>query len=136
MEQGYYSWGNSFYKIFNTELNYGDAKAQCDSDGTFLAIPRSEAENNYIANLVPDEDYIWLGINDIEQEGLFVAVDGLPLSWTKWATSEPNGGFAENGVEIRWWDDGRWNDVSVNELRKFVCSIYKEDFEGEILFVI
>ena len=66
-----------------------------------------------------------------------MAVDGRALSWTKWATGEPNGGLAENGVEIRWWDDdGRWNDVSVNELRKFVCSIYKEDFEGEIFFVI
>ena len=35
--------------------NYGTAKNQCVSDGAFLAIPRSEVENDFIAGLIRDE---------------------------------------------------------------------------------
>merc|ERR1719419_358224 len=90
-------------------MTYGDAKAQCESDGTFLAIPRSEAENDFIASLIPNED-IWIGINDIAKEGSFVAVDGREISWTKWDSGEPNDAMnyfgnewvhGEDAVEIR-----------------------------------
>merc|ERR1711946_76812 len=80
------SWGNLFYKTYGAD-NYDAAKTQCQSDGAFLAVPRSEAENDFIAGLIPNED-IWIGINDIENEGSFVAVDGRQVSWTKWDSGE------------------------------------------------
>ena len=49
----YLTLGNLSYKIYHSYLNYGDAKAQCESDGSFLAIPRSQAENDFIASLNP-----------------------------------------------------------------------------------
>ena len=82
-------WGKSFYKIYPERESYGFADSQCKSDGSFLAIPRSEAENDFIASLIPN-DYIWIGINDIEQEGSFVGVDGSEISWTNWGSGEPN----------------------------------------------
>ena len=121
-------WGDSCYKIYRTKLNYGDAKARCEADGTFLAIPRSETENMFIAGLFTDENS-WIGINDIEQEGNFVSVDGRGISFTNWNSGEPNDwSFNEDGVEINF-NDGRWNDLSVNEERKFVCSI---NLQGKI----
>ena len=48
------TWGNLSYKIYPSPANYGDAKAQCESDGTFLAIPRSQAENDFFASLLPN----------------------------------------------------------------------------------
>ena len=125
------SWGNLFYKIYTTNLNYGDAKAQCESDGAFLAIPRSQAENDFLTGLLPNE-HIWIGINDIEEEGNFVAVDGREISWTNWNPDEPSPGDGEDGVEIRGWDNGRWNDVDVRTTSKFVCSIH---IEG-IIFIL
>ena len=119
------SWGNSFYKIYGAN-NYGAAKAQCESDGAFLAIPRSEAENDFIAGLIPNED-IWIGINDIANEGTFVAVDGRPVSWTKWDTGEPNALDAnDDAVEIRQGNQYQtipksWNDGRGDLLKKFVC---------------
>ena len=59
-------------------MTYAAAKAQCESDGSFLAIPRSEAENDFIAGLIPNED-IWIGINDIEQEGRYVTIHGSDI---------------------------------------------------------
>ena len=115
------SLGNLFYKIYNTNSNYSDAKAQCESDGAFLAIPRSQGENDFFAGLIPE--VIWIGINDIEEEGNFVAVDGRDISWTNWGTawngvSEPNGGANENAVEL----NPLWNDTPESSLKKFVCS--------------
>ena len=120
------SWGNLFYKTYGANT-YGAAKTRCQSDGesAFLAIPRSEAENDFIAGLIPNED-IWIGINDIANEGTYVAVDGRQVSWTKWDSGEPNNLDNEDAVEIRQGSHYRsipksWNDLSGNESRKFVC---------------
>ena len=95
-------WGNSFYKIYNTHMNYDDAKAQCESDGTFLAFPRSQAENDFFLDLILQEGIfsIWLSINDIKQDGLFVGVDGSEISWTNWAHGQPDNMGSEDGVEL------------------------------------
>ena len=118
------SWGNIFYKIYGAK-NYDDAKAQCKSDGAYLAIPRSEAENDFIAGLIPNE-HIWIGINDIANEGSYVAVDGRQVSWTKWDSGEPNNLDNEDGVEIRQGSVHQtipksWNDTLGSLSRKFVC---------------
>ena len=125
------SWGNLFYKIYNTKLNYGDAKAQCESDGAFLAIPRSENENDFFAGHFSTEwnGGFWIGINDIEQEGHFVAVDGRGISWTNWGTNEPNGGANEDAVEIRPYRRNDWNDLNASNSKRFVCSL---NIEGNI----
>ena len=62
-------------------MSYPAADSQCKSDGSFLAIPRSRAENDFLASLIPNE-HIWIGINDIEQEGRYVTVDGSTISYT------------------------------------------------------
>ena len=95
-------------------MTYGAAKDRCESDRTFLAIPRSEAENDFIA-------------------------DGSRLSWTKWDLDEPNDVnnhyndnhewlYGEDAVEIR--QNGNedipksWNDQQVDRSRKFVCLLH------------
>ena len=125
-------WGNLFYKIYQAR-NYGAAKAQCEFDGAKLAIPRSEAENDFIADLIPNEK-IWIGINDIDQEGLFVAVDGSHISWTKWAQGQPDnsekwGDDGQDGVVILQGTDLQnipksWDDQVVSDSRRFVCLRY------------
>ena len=104
------SWGKSFYKIYSVAKNYTDAKAQCESNGSFLAIPRSEAESDFIADLIPNE-HIWIGINDIEHEGRYMDDHGSHISYTNW----------NNGIMIRT-EDKKWNDYNVSYNLKFVCS--------------
>ena len=105
-------------------MTYDAAVSQCGSDNAVLAIPRSEAENTFIANLVPNEK-LWIGINDIAREGRFVSVDGRDISYTKWLAGEPNNNYGdEDGVEILG-DRGitEWNDKKVTHTRKFICSV-------------
>ena len=70
-------------------MKYLDAEAQCVSDGALLALPRSDSENDFIANLIPDEG-IWIGLNDINEEGKFVTSDGVEPCYTKWDSNQPN----------------------------------------------
>ena len=123
-------WGYSIYKIYETPMNYDDAKAQCESDGTFLAIPRSQAENDFILNLILQKglEKIWIGINDIKQEGLFVGVDGIKISWTNWNDGEPNNWSDEDAIELVA-TEGRWNDQKIIDSRPFICSI---NVEGKV----
>ena len=82
------AWGNSFNKIYEAK-NYNAAKDQCESDGAHLAIPRSDAENAFITNLIPNEE-IWIGVNDIDEEGTFVSVNGIDVSYTKFPWWQPD----------------------------------------------
>ena len=130
------SWGNSFYKTYLQGLNYADAKAQCESDGAYLATPRSNAENSFIAGLIPDQT-IWIGINDIDEEGSFVAADGLDVTFTKWYDRQPdnynhNNGYDEDGATLTE-REGFWNDKPVNWRYKFVClyNIPSQVWHGE-----
>ena len=121
------SWGSIFYKVYSEQNDYNAAKTQCESDGAFLAIPRSEAENDYIGDLIPNAK-IWIGINDIDEEGVFVAVDGSDITYTNWNSGEPNNSPTwnyigdEDAVHIHDHQN-TWNDQPVHELARFVCSL-------------
>ena len=115
-------WGNLFYKMYQ-KMNYTAAKSQCEADGTLLAVPRSEQENFFIAGL--NTDRIWIGVNDIDEEGKFITVEGN-LSYTNWLNGEPNNalnsnGYDEDGVVLNWKEHGYWNDGPITKLNPFVC---------------
>ena len=107
-------------------MNYLDAKAQCESDGAYLATPRSDDQNAFLSSLIPNEN-IWIGLNDIDEEGTFVSVDDKEVSYTKWLYGEPNDSGNEDGVEIigdRESSNGYWNDKSTTIQNQFVCTSY------------
>ena len=104
-------------------MNYLDAKAQCEIDGAYLATPRSDDQNAFIVSLIPNAN-IWIGLNDIDEEGTFVSVDDKEVSYTKWLYGEPNDSGNEDGVEIigdRESSNGYWNDKSTKIQNQFVC---------------
>ena len=112
-------------------MTYLAAVAQCESDGALLAFPRSEAENNFIASLLPSTNR-WIGIDDIEEEGKFVSSDksvvrenGLDLVFTKWfePSGEPNNQGNEDAVRFDGVGgrSGYWNDLPVTDSYEFVC---------------
>lgn len=117
-------WGDSFYKIYE-KMNYTAAEAQCRSDGTFLAVPRFEEENNFIADLSTAET--WIGVNDLQEEGKYVTAEG-DLSYTNWGNWQPDNKLHSNGydedavtVNSRSSKHGYWNDVPFVNLYPFVC---------------
>ena len=55
-----YTWteqefGSFFYKVYDP-MHWGAGKHRCMRDGTKMAVPKSDAENEFISNLLPDKD--------------------------------------------------------------------------------
>ena len=119
------TWGNLFYKVYE-EMNYLDAKAQCESDGTYLATPRSDDQNGFIASLIPNlkrYQSIWIGLNDIDEEGTFVSVDGEEVSYTKWSSGAPHDQFWGDQLDgVQMMLSGNWTDISIKVQEPFVCT--------------
>ena len=106
-------------------MKFRDAKNKCKSDGAYLAFPRSNAENTFIADFIlSHDDELWIGVNDIDEEGRFFTVDGLEVSYTNWYGSQPNGDG--DGVVIDY--DGEWWDRGMSDEYGFVC-MYQIDGE-------
>ena len=127
-------FGTIFYKIFDAKT-YADARSQCESDGpATLAVPHSSLENKFITDLIPDTD-IWIGVNDIDEEGSFVSLDSYGLTYMPWKSGQPDnynyGDFDEDAVQISGKfnygpnenkEIGLWNDIIETSISQFVCS--------------
>ena len=96
-------------------------------------MPRFESENNFIADLNTAE--FWIGVNDLQEEGKFVTVEG-DLSYTNWYNWQPDNhrhsnGYDEDGVTMNWASKyGYWNDAPIDRLRPFVC-LYRTIESGQ-----
>jgi hypothetical protein len=74
-----------------------------------------------ITNLI--DDHIWLGINDIENEDVWVADDGLELNYFNWMSAQPdNNGNNEHAVHIWRNQNGRWNDHVLGYVFRVICT--------------
>ena len=82
-----------------------------------------------MTNFVPTNllDGVWIGYNDIANEGIFVwDRTGKAGTYTNWASGQPdNAGQLEDCVEFltnRWLNlKGAWNDIPCYWNAPFVC---------------
>lgn len=89
-------------------LNWTSAQAVCQSYGGNLAVINSEAENQFLASVIPLSS-AWIGCSDLASEGNFQWVNGDPLTYTNWYAGQPNNyNNSQHCVELL--DDGQWND--------------------------
>jgi hypothetical protein len=61
------------------------------------------------------EPYLYIGLNDMRQEGVFEWYSGEPVAYTSWYSGEPNNsGDVEDWVHIYNFSNGnwQWNDIS------------------------
>jgi len=66
----------------------------------------------------------WMGLTDQDLEGTFKWVTGEPLSYSNWASGEPND-YNGNEDWVEMYDNGTWNDMLNNYSSRFVI-----EFEG------
>jgi hypothetical protein len=63
----------------------------------------------------------WIGINDRNVEGTFVWQSGRPVTYTNWASGEPNNSGGEDCTEY-YTSNGLWNDEGCTDQDiAFVC---------------
>ncbi|KAM4702870.1 uncharacterized protein WCC33_011406 [Rhinophrynus dorsalis] len=113
-------------KVFVTngqEENFESAQKTCKEAGGILATPRNAAENNAVQEILHakgDTIKAFLGISDLQVEGIFKYLGGDKLTFTNWNLGEPNNSKDnEDCVEIQ--DNGKWNDIPCSLLRLVIC---------------
>uniref|UniRef100_A0A6I8QBW8 Mannose binding lectin 2 n=1 Tax=Xenopus tropicalis TaxID=8364 RepID=A0A6I8QBW8_XENTR len=113
-------------KIFVTnghEESFENALKTCKEAGGKLATPKNAAENHAVQEILHtkgDTVKSFLGISDIQVEGIFKYLGGDKITFTNWNLGEPNNSKDnEDCVEIQ--DNGKWNDIPCSLLRLVIC---------------
>ena len=112
--------GHAYYLLSPT--NWNSAEAEAISLGGHLATVNDALENAWIVGNFGGfggvSRMLWIGLNDVAQEGQFVWISGDSATYRNWASGEPNNGAGfypyEDHVVVRGPNDalpGSWNDA-------------------------
>ncbi|XP_063292639.1 C-type lectin domain family 11 member A [Pelobates fuscus] len=117
------------YLIFQHFENYATAQQNCHTRGGNLAMPTDQQEFAALAQYIHNSFFpfnwpIWIGINDLRAEGMYLYENGHRVSFFNWykdhMVTQPNGGIQENCVSVSS-DDGKWWDNDCSRRMYYVC---------------
>ena len=123
--------GSKCFHLSTTKLNYESAVTACQGMSAELAQISSSTEDELVWNLMSgngapaEEDWTFIGLNDIQEEGAFVWQDGSNIddSYSNWYDTDPNGGTSHNCVMKGHMETGKWSDVDCSGERRYACSM-------------
>ncbi len=107
----------SEYKMTDP-MSWTQAEQQAVEWGGHLATINSQEENDYVYQLLTGIGKVWIGLNDVAEEGEFVWVSGDTSVYRNWDTGEPNNIGNEDYIEMYGsaasssTQFGKWNDAS------------------------
>ncbi|XP_076451317.1 galactose-specific lectin nattectin-like [Babylonia areolata] len=126
--------GGSCYQFHLRETRgFSAAQAECRSQGGNEVIIRDADTQRFLFDVIQRvfqyKGVVWIGLNDVTQEGHFTWVDGSPLTFTFWANGQPGGllGPLEDCVVMDMGDGGRWHDYRCEDFlflrdpHPFIC---------------
>ena len=114
---GVMEFNGHYYYIFDMPLeNYEEAAAFCKNLGGHMADVNSEEENQFLYDYLCSMgyDYVFLGGNDIREDGIWEWESGEPFAYQNWNEGEPNNdlGGEDHLAMYRVLADGSWNDLT------------------------
>ncbi|NBC11372.1 MAG: hypothetical protein GVY24_06495 [Planctomycetes bacterium] len=103
-----------YYEYVPGALTWNDAR-KAAAERRYHGVPgrlvviRSREQNDFVHGLMPEgEQRAWIGLCDIQEEGVFVWIDGSEPTYTNWSAGEPNDAGGEDCAEML--PTGQWND--------------------------
>ncbi|MCK6506592.1 hypothetical protein L6R53_25000 [Myxococcota bacterium] len=110
------------YLYCTTALAWEDAQDACLARGYDLVALSSEEEQLAVSDLAYAlyASSWWSGFNDIESEGDWAWSNGEPVTWTDWASGEPNDSSGEDCAQFLW-SGYQWNDAACTTAQPYVC---------------
>lgn len=121
--------GDTLYVLMTPELDgatsqWSEAEIWCQSVGGHLASISSAEENAVIASMAAASgmERIWIGGNDLENEGTFVWTDGKPFSYTNFESVQPDN-YLNGQHGLSMYQNGRWDDASIGNHFAFVLKL-------------
>ena len=113
-------YNGHYYKYYDKQMSWEDAKAYCEQLGGHLATITNTFENEFVTTLFSCES-VWLGATDLQSEGDYCWVSGENFSYSNWGDGEPNnGGSNANQDYLHLYKTGKWDDIQNTELG-FIC---------------
>uniref|UniRef100_K1Q6D3 Low affinity immunoglobulin epsilon Fc receptor n=1 Tax=Magallana gigas TaxID=29159 RepID=K1Q6D3_MAGGI len=111
----------------------------CINLGGSLVEIRSKWEEEWIALHIRVREYdegVWLGFNDLQNEGQFIAMsDAKEPLYTNWGSTEPNNGLLKDEHCVMYWPKYKcWNDSNCTmkgQLLRKLCAKYKANLNHE-----
>jgi hypothetical protein len=101
-------------------LAWSDARAHCQAEGGDLVSLHGPSENLFAVNVLVTTPDAWIGLHDMDREGVFVWSDGTPLDYENWEDGQPDDADAtQNCIEIG--PSRRWFDGSCDDELPFLC---------------
>ena len=97
--------------------SWTEAQAEAVAMGGNLATVNSAEENAFLwttiakPNLATSPFGIWIGLNDVAEEGTWVWASGEPVTYTNWASAQPDNWQNEDWVHFWGTTEGAWNDL-------------------------
>lgn len=85
-------------------------------------------ENDFVTSL--SLDTLWIGLNDISQEGVYVWASGSTAAYRRWSSGQPNNEGGQNCVHMT--SSTNWNDFSCKSTYAYVCEKGQRFWGGNI----
>ncbi|XP_030045856.1 tetranectin-like [Microcaecilia unicolor] len=119
---------NKCFLPFSQAKTYHEANNDCMAQGGILSTPENGDENDslyeYMRKILGSEKEVWIGINDMANEGTWVDMSGSSISFKNWETeitTQPDGGKQENCAALSGVANGKWFDKKCRNELPFIC---------------
>lgn len=116
---GWTCFDDSCYKQFGLK-NWVEAHNTCQANNGHLVTVNSDKENTWVRRF-SDYGDIWIGFNDLSNEGVWVWASGSS-TYLNWNHYEPNNAGNEDCAQV--YDNYKWNDVNCGNRFNTMCELY------------
>ena len=120
------SWSNGYsyfnghtFQYFSTTKTWQDAKSYCENLGGHLATSTSEEKNDFLTSIA-NNNTVWLGGTDEEQEGTWKWITGEEWNYTNWKSNEPDNAN-DNQHYAGLLNNKTWRDYANTSKYRFIC---------------
>lgn len=110
---GYYQRGESTYLLTPDQMTWSEAQNYARRLGGNLVTVNDANEYGWLQQTFGTDLRLWIGLNDEANEGNFVWASGEPVTYTNWASNEPNnGGGNQDYATMNFGSANQWDDDS------------------------
>ncbi|MBR8828699.1 MAG: hypothetical protein DSM107014_12500 [Gomphosphaeria aponina SAG 52.96 = DSM 107014] len=111
--------GTYEYFLSTEPSTWTDAQAMALAMGGNLVTINSAEENQFLVDTFGTTEAFWIGLNDVENEGVWKWVSGEEVTYTNWHPGEPNNALNIEDyahINLPWVSNssGKWNDFPNN----------------------
>ncbi|XP_019388002.1 PREDICTED: macrophage mannose receptor 1-like [Crocodylus porosus] len=122
-------FNNKCFKLFDSikkeAQSWHAARTTCISLGGNLVTVSSAELQAFLITLIKDAtDEVWIGMNDINHEYLFLWTDGSGVSYTNWANGYPDYSYQSDCIFMtnkNIEEAGKWKDSDCQANKSYIC---------------